>query len=95
MKRGSKEEEAWRNVIKLGLKLGDREDIQRRKELATIAMNDNEQIWKKTRLKIYETLAQNFLIGQFRDPGNVYISSDRARRGFSFGQLLKQKYDVT
>ena len=29
-----KEEREWRNVIKLGSKLGDREDISRRKELA-------------------------------------------------------------
>ena len=36
--RGSKEEEReWRDVIKLGSKLGDREDIKRRKELVTIA----------------------------------------------------------
>ena len=41
--RGSKEEEReWRNVIKLGSKLGDQEDIQRTKELTNIvlAMND-------------------------------------------------------
>ena len=37
--RGSKEEEReWRDVIKLGSKLGDREDIKRRKELVTIAL---------------------------------------------------------
>ena len=38
------EDEAWRNVIKLGSKLGDREDIKRRKELATTAMNSNIDI---------------------------------------------------
>ena len=48
VKRGSKEEERdWRNVIKLGSKLGDREDIQRRKELATIALLKNDKIWEK------------------------------------------------
>ena len=41
------EDEAWRNVIKLGSKLGDREDIKRRKELATTAMNSNNDIWRK------------------------------------------------
>ena len=46
--RESKEEEReWRNVIKLGSKLGDQEDIQRRKELATIALAKNDAIWKK------------------------------------------------
>ena len=48
VKRGSKEEEReWRNVIKLIPKLGDWEDIQRRKELATFALAKNDAIWKK------------------------------------------------
>ena len=48
LKRGSKEEEReWRNVIKLRSKFGDREDTQRRKELATIALAKNDTIWKK------------------------------------------------
>ena len=48
LKRGSKKDEReWRNVIKLGSKLGDREDIQRRKELATTALAKNDTIWKK------------------------------------------------
>ena len=48
VKRGSKEEETeWRNVIKLGSKLGDWEDIQRRKEPGTIALMKNNTIWKK------------------------------------------------
>ena len=48
VKGGSKEEEReWKNVIKLGSKLGGREDIQRRKELATIALAKNDAIWKK------------------------------------------------
>ena len=69
VKRGSKEEEReWRNVIKLGSKLGDREDIQRRKELATIALAKNDAIWKKnwktkltTRIRLYETLVKSVL----------------------------------
>ena len=41
--RGSKEEEReWRDVIKLGSKLGDQEDIKRRKELVTIALAEND-----------------------------------------------------
>ena len=48
LKRGSKEgEREWRNVIKLRSKFGDREDTQRRKELATIALAKNDTIWKK------------------------------------------------
>ena len=48
VKRGSKEEEReWRNVIKLGSKLGDREDIQRRKELANIALAKNDNLKKE------------------------------------------------
>ena len=48
IKRGSKNEDReWRNVIELGSKLGDQEDIQRRKELAAIALAKNDAIWKK------------------------------------------------
>ena len=49
--RGSKEEERERrDVIKLGSKLGDREDIKRRKELVTTkALAKNDIIWKKKR----------------------------------------------
>ena len=44
----SKEEvRKWRNMIKLGSKLGGREVIQRRKELVTIALAKNDTIWKK------------------------------------------------
>ena len=45
MKRGSKEEERdWRNVVKLGSKVGDRQDFQRRKELATIPLANNDTV---------------------------------------------------
>ena len=48
VRRGSKEEEReWRNVIQLRSSLGDWEDTQRRKELATIALAKNDTIWKK------------------------------------------------
>ena len=62
-RRGKRE---WRLVIKLGSKLGDWEEIQRRKELATslshraIALVKNDTIWKKnwktkltTRIQLY------------------------------------------
>ena len=48
IKRKEREtEEECRNVIKLGSKLGDREDIKRRKELSNIALSNNETVWKK------------------------------------------------
>ena len=70
VKRGTKEEESkWRNVIKLGSKLGDREDIERRKGLATIALSNNVTIWKnkgktkqKTRIRLYETMVKSILL---------------------------------
>ena len=55
-------------MIKLGSKLGDLEDIQRRKGLATIAHAKNDAIWKKnwetkltTRIRLYETLVKSVL----------------------------------
>ena len=43
-----------RNIIKLGSKLGDQEDIKRRKELSKITLSNSETVWKnkwKTKLK--------------------------------------------
>ena len=70
VKRENKtDREEWRKVKKLGSLLGDKEDIQRRKQLAMIAMNSNDDIWKrtkltklKTRLKLYGTLVQSILL---------------------------------
>ena len=84
VKRGSKEEEReWRNVIKLGSKLGDREDIQRRKELATIALAKNDAIWKKnwktkltTKIRLYETLVESVLL---YNCGTWFVSADDQR----------------
>ena len=45
--RSKEEERERRNMIKLGSKLGDREVIQRRKELVAIALAKNDTIWKK------------------------------------------------
>ena len=48
MKRGSKEEEReWRNVIKLGSIVGDWEEIQGRKELATVALAKDDNLEKE------------------------------------------------
>ena len=44
--------EPWRDVVKLGSKLGDSEDILHRKELSNIAMNRINDIWiKKDKIK--------------------------------------------
>ena len=89
VKRGSKEEEReWRNVIKLGSKLGDREDIQRRKELATIALAKNDAIWKKnwktkltTSMLLYETIVKSVLLYSCETWG---VSKDNQRKLSSF-----------
>ena len=56
-------------MIKLRSKIDDWEDIQRRKELATIALAKNDTIWKKnwktkltTRIRLYETLVKSVLL---------------------------------
>ena len=45
IERGTFETELWRHVKKLGSLLGDREDINRRKQLAIVAMNRYEKTW--------------------------------------------------
>ena len=70
VKRGLKEEKGeWRNVIKLRSKVGDREDIQRIKELSTIALAKNYTIWRKnwktkltTRIRLYEMLVKSVVL---------------------------------
>ena len=70
VKRGSKEEEReWRNLIKLGSKLGDRGDIKRRKRFSTIALAKNYTICKKNwktkltnKIRLYKTLVKSVLL---------------------------------
>ena len=51
-KNGSKEEE-WRSTKKVGSLLGDEEDINRRKQLATASMNKINAIYlKKDKVKL-------------------------------------------
>ena len=96
MKKGSKEEEReWRNVIKLGSKLGDREDIQRRKELPTIALAKNGTIWKKNwktklaiRIRLMETLAKSVLL---YNCGTWGMSKDDQRKLDSFHRRQLRK----
>ena len=48
----NKKEETWRNTKKLGTLLGDVEEMQRRKQLATIAQKNMWVIWSKNNNKI-------------------------------------------
>ena len=61
--------EPWRETVKLGSKLGDREDMKKRRQLATGAMNKMEAILKrhktvniKKRQKIYNSLVKSVLL---------------------------------
>ena len=65
-----------RNVITLGSKLGDREDIKRRKGQATILLSKNATIWKdkwkikqKTRIQLYKTMVKSILLCNCRTWG--------------------------
>ena len=96
IKRGSKNEDReWRNVIELGSKLGDQEDIQRRKELATIALAKNDAIWKKnwktkltTRIQLYETPVKSVLLCNC---GTWGVSKDDQRKLNSFHRRQLRK----
>ena len=63
MERGNNDAELWRNVKKLGSLLGDKEDINRRKQLSLISMNIyeilcikieqlNKQLWNELYKKL-------------------------------------------
>ena len=96
VKRGSEEQEReWRNVIKLGSKIGDREDIQRRNELATIALARNDAIWKKnwktkmtTKIRLSETLVKSVLLYSC---GTWGVSKDDQRELNSFHRRQLRK----
>ena len=61
--------EPWRDVIKLGSKLGDREDIIHRKQLSNNAMDKMNNIWFNSdkikvelRIKMYKSLIKPILL---------------------------------
>ena len=69
IKRGQKHDEEWRQVTKLGCKLGDSEEVANRKQKATGAMNNLKQIWYsrkhihiKRKLKLYNALVKSQLM---------------------------------
>ena len=59
---------AWREVTKLGSKIGDEEDITRRKNLASIKLNEMSIIWKRNnyvrsniKIKLYNAIVKPIL----------------------------------
>ena len=68
-KKNKQTNEPWRETIKLGSKLGDREDIQKRKQLSTGALNKMDEILKrrkvvniKKRVKLYNSIPRSILL---------------------------------
>ena len=60
--------EKWRNSKKVGSLLGDTEDVNRRKILASAALNKKNKIWKQkkyikrnTKIKIYRSMIKSVL----------------------------------
>ena len=69
IERGNNDTELWRNVKKLGSLLGDKEDINRTKQLSIISMNKYETFWIKKehvnehlQLELYEKLIKPVLL---------------------------------
>ena len=63
-----KKDETWRKTKKVGSLIGDEEDIERRKQLATAALNKMEKVWirgdrvsKKRKIKLYRALVKSIL----------------------------------
>ena len=61
--------ELWRNSKKVGSLIGDSEDVKRRKQLASAALNKLEKLWKhkkkvkrSTKLKAYKALVKPVLL---------------------------------
>ena len=80
---------------KTGIKAGDREDIRRRKELATIALAKNDAIWKKnwktkltTRIQLYEMPVKSVLLCNC---GTWGVSKDDQRKLNSFHRRQLRK----
>ena len=68
VKRENKEFEKWRKTIKLGSMLGDQEDIEHRKNLATAALSKMNKTWVRNhkigiekRLKLYNAIVKPVL----------------------------------
>ena len=95
LKRGDRNTEMWRNVNKLGSLLGDKEDINRRKQLSCIALRDLKNIWRKKksvslekRIKLYETLVKSVLLYNCSTWG-LSIQDERDLNSFHRQQLRR------
>lgn len=69
MRRTAEKKQSWRDVIKLGSVLGNREDIKCKKELSNVALSNNEAVWKKKwktklqiRLRLYKTCQKHTIV---------------------------------
>ena len=62
-------DEPWREVIKLGSKIGDEEDIMRRKNLASIKLKEMTKLWirnnyvrRNTKIRLYKAVVEPVLL---------------------------------
>ena len=65
----SKNEEDWKNENKVSSLIGDLEDVERRKQHSTAALNKLNHVWVKgnklkttTKIKLYKSLAKSILL---------------------------------
>ena len=65
----SKNEEDWKNAKKVGSLIGDLEDVDRRRQLSTAALNKLYHVWVKgnklkttTKIKLYRSLVKSILL---------------------------------
>ena len=65
----SKNEEDWKNAKKVGSLIGDLEDVERRKQLSTAALNKFYHVWMKgnklkttTKIQFYKSLVKSILL---------------------------------
>ena len=100
-RKKSKKEEEWRSTKKVGSLLGDEEDINRRKQLATASMNKINAIYLKKdkvklekKIKIYRALVKSVLLyscGTWGVSANVQQRLDAYHRR-QLHRILRIKY---
>ena len=97
-------EERWRSTKKLGSLLGESEDITRRKQLATAALNKINYIWirkdkikQKLRLRLYKTIVKPILMYNSGTWGLTTKEEDNldAFHRKQVRKVLNVKYPVT
>ena len=65
----AKEKDGWKTTKKVGSLIGNKEDVERRKQLSTVALHKltnvwirNEKIKRETRVKLYKSLVKSVLL---------------------------------